>query len=267
MLHNRDKSSVENAVKIIYHRVYARLRDRTFFSIEDINQAFKEKVREHNQTRMQQKDYSREEKFLSEEKPVLLPLPATDFEIKYYTELLVAANNYIYLGRDKHYYSVPFSCIGKKVLVIYTRTLVQIYCDKQPIAIHQRHVGFGYTTVKEHLCSAHQYYVGRSPHYYIEVAEKRSAVLGKLFIRIFEQTQIPETVFKRCDGLLSLYRKTELRVFESACQLALEHGQLTYKFVQKVIENKTYLINETEGKNEQAVLPEHDNIRGKSYFN
>ncbi|MDR2569626.1 MAG: IS21 family transposase [Oscillospiraceae bacterium] len=262
----RDKASVENSVKIIYNRVYAPFRDHKFYSIEEINHAFSGKVREHNQTRMQQKEYSREEKFLAEEKSTLIPLPQIPFEMKYYAELLVAGNNYIYLGRDKHYYSVPYAYIGKKVLVIYTRTLVQIYCDGQSIAVHTRSIGFGYTTVKEHLCSTHQHYLYRSPKYYIEQAGKHSAVLEKLFCRIFEQTQIPETVFNRCNGLLSLCRKTELSIFERACQIALENEKITYKFIQHVIEKKTYLLNQTEEENEPTSLPEHDNIRGRGYF-
>ena len=262
----RDKASVENSVKIIYQRVYARLRNRTFFSIEEINDAFREKVREHNQTRMQQKDYSREEKFLAEEKQTLSPLPETAFEIKYYTDLRVATNNCIYLGRDKHYYSVPHTYIGQKVSVIYTRSLVQIYCNGQSIATHQRNYGFGYTTQKEHLCSSHQHYKDRSPQYYIQMAEKRSPVLEKLIRQIFEQTKIPETVFKRCDGLLSLSRKTDPVLFERACQLALDHNQLTYKFVERVIENKTSTLNQTDTTNNQKPLPKHDNIRGRQYF-
>jgi transposase len=263
---SRDKASVENEVKIIYHRVYARLRDRTFFSIEDINQAFREKVREHNQTRMQRNEYSREEKFLSEEKPALIPLPSAVFEKKYYTELLVAGNNYIYLGRDKHYYSVPYAYIGKKVLVIYTRTLVQIYCDGRSIAILQRRTGFGYTTVHDHLCSSHRHYLNRSPAYYIEQGGKRSAVLEKLICRIFEKAQTPETVYNRCEGLLGLYRKTEHQIFERACQIALDNGQLTFKFVENVIKNRTWLLFETGEDDEQTSLPEPDCVRGREYY-
>jgi transposase len=262
----RDKASVENSVKIIYHRVYAKLRNRTFFSIRELNDAFKEKVMEHNQTRMQQRDYSRQEKFLAEEKQLLSPLPATDFEIKYYANLRVAANNCIYLGRDKHYYSVPYTYIGQKVSVIYTRTIVQIYCDGQSIATHSRRFGFGYTTVKEHLCSSHQHYGERSPEYYIQMAEKRSTGLGKLIKEIFEQTQIPETVFKRCDGLLSLQRKTDPTLFERACQIALENNQLSCNFVKKVIENKTFMQNQTETEDNVKPLPKHENIRGRQYF-
>jgi transposase len=262
----RDKASVENAVKIIYQRVYAKLRNRTFFSIEDINLAFMDKVTEHNQTRMQGKEYSREEKFLAEEKQTLTELPPTVFEKKYYTELRVAKNNCIYLGRDKHYYSVPHTYIGQKVDVIYTRTLVKIYCKGQSIATHLRAHGFGYTTQKEHLCSTHQHYRDRSPQYYIQTAEKRSAVLGQLIRRMFEVAQIPETVFKRCDGLLSLQRKTDPILFENACQVAIENNILTYKCVQKVVENKTFISNHSDTQNNQKPLPEHDNIRGRQYY-
>ena len=260
----KDKASVENQVKIIYHRVYARLRNETFFSIEELNKALMEKTREHNQTRMQQKDYSRQEKFLAEERQALCPLPEKGFEVKYYTDLRVASNNCIYLGRDKHYYSVPYTYIGQKVSVIYTRSLVQIYAAGQSIAVHQRVSGFGYTTHKEHLCSTHRHYLERSPEYYIQIASKRSVALERLVRCIFDRERIPETVFKRCDGLLSLQRRTDPQLFERACNIALENNMLTYKFIQRIIENKAVYIN--ENINETA-LPKHDNIRGKEYFN
>jgi transposase len=259
----RDKASVENAVRIVYQWIFARLRNRTFFSIEEINDAFTEEIRKYNQTRMQQKNYTREEKFLAEEKAALSPLPEKIFEKKYYTQLQVALNNCIYLKRDNHYYSVPYTYIGQKVSVIYTRTLVQIYCNGELIAVHQRVVGFGYTTLSKHLCSSHQHYKDRSPLYYLQTAENRSTTLQKLFQRIFEQSAIPETVFKRCDGLLSLQRKTDPELFERACQVAIDNNVLNYNFIKKIIETKNCLINDLQN---QKSLPKHDNIRGKQYF-
>ncbi len=64
----KDKALVENQVKLIYRRVYARIRNQTFFSLEELNRALKEKTCEHNQTRMQQKPYSRQEKFLAHDR-------------------------------------------------------------------------------------------------------------------------------------------------------------------------------------------------------
>ncbi|MDP3180223.1 MAG: IS21 family transposase, partial [Bacteroidota bacterium] len=78
---------VENQVKLIYTRVFARLRNQQFFGLASLNKAIREKIREHNQTRMQQKPYCREEKFLADEKHLLQSLPEQPFELKYYREL------------------------------------------------------------------------------------------------------------------------------------------------------------------------------------
>src|SRR5664280_33109 len=134
----KDKALVENQVKMIYNRVYAKLRKLTFFDLPSLNKAVKDKTKEHNQTRMQQKPYCREEKFLADEKHLLQPLPEEPFELKYYRELKVAKNNHIYLAKDKHYYSVPYTYIGLTVKVIYTRSMVHIYTKGEQIAVHVR---------------------------------------------------------------------------------------------------------------------------------
>ncbi|MBF0647954.1 IS21 family transposase [Dysgonomonas sp. GY75] len=260
--HPRDKAAVENQVKIIYRRVYAKLRDTVFLSLAELNHALLEKTMEHNQTRMQQKPYTRQEKFLAEEKNMLIALPKADFEVKYYTQLRVANNNCIYLGRDKHYYSVPYCHIGKKVQVIYTRTLVQIFCEGACVATHRRAAGYGYTTLREHLCSTHRHYKDRSPDYYITKAKERSHMLGLLVEKNFEQNLIPEMIYRRCDGLLSLQRKTDPVIFDKACRFALDNNMLSCKSLIRIIDNKTYIQHELEFKE----LPRHLNIRGKNYY-
>lgn len=103
----RDKSNVEGNVRLVYMRVFAELRNETFYSIDELNAAATDKMRKHNQKRMQKNPYTREERFLAIDRPNLSPLPATDFEIVSYTSLKVSTNCCIYLGRDQHYYSVP----------------------------------------------------------------------------------------------------------------------------------------------------------------
>ena len=259
----RDKAKVENEVRIIYSRVYAKLRNHRFFSLEELNRALSEKTMEHNQTRMQRTDYSRREKFLADEKHLLRALPKTDFEVKYYTELRVGGNNCIYLGRDKHYYSVPYIYIGEKVQVIYTRTLVKIFCKNQQIATHQRVTGFGYTTVCDHLCSAHRHYSERNPKYYIETAGKKSTALAEVITALFDSPKPPEVFYKTCDGLLSLCRKTDPVRFEKACRIAVENSVFSYRFIKSLIEGKSLLMEPEEYK----PLPSpKNNIRGKQYY-
>ena len=249
---------------MIYNRVYAKLRDRQFFSIHELNEAIKQKVKEHNQTRMQQKNYCREECFLSEEKPLLKALPEEDFEIKYYREYKVSKNNHIYLGQDKHYYSVPYQYIGQTAKVIYTRSLVRIYVSGKQVATHPREYGRGkYTTLREHLCSAHQHYLDRSPQYYKDRARKIDYDFYLLTEKIFEQKKYPEQLYRTCDGLFSLQRKTERDIFKKACIKCLKYENYTYGFMLNIIKNNM-LEDETDTVTQK--LPEHENERGKEYY-
>lgn len=257
----QDKALVENQVKLIYSRVYAKLRNRYFFDIHSLNKAIFEMVLLHNQTRMQQKDYCREEKFIADEKHTLKPLPETAFEIKYYKEYKVAKNNHIQLVEDKHYYSVPFTYIGSKVKVVYTRNLVNIYAKGDKIACHVRNYQKGkYTTNREHLCSAHNHYLDRSPEYYLSKAQF-SDNLHKLFEHIFNQPKHPEQLYRTCQGLLNLCRVSNKNEFDKACQIALDNHSYSYQFILNILKNK---MTADTGQTIDLPLPEHSNIRRRS---
>jgi transposase len=259
----KDKALVENQVKIIYSRVYAKLRNQQFFDIVSLNKAIAEKIKDHNQTRMQQKGYCRQEKFLSDEKQLLKPLPVTGYELKSYKELTVAKNNYILFTADKHYYSVPYIYIGSKVKVIYTRSVVRIYAKGELVAIHQRSFRYGHTTVKEHLCSHHQHYMDRSPDYYKVKARAKSDTLYKVICRMYEADKYPEQQYRSCDGLLNLQRKTDKHLFEKACSIAIEYDNCTYSFIYNILRNN--MVQNLEATSTKS-LPAHKNIRGAEFY-
>jgi len=263
----RDKALVENQVKLIYARVYARLRNEQFLDLLSLNTAIAQKNKEHTQTRMQQKPYSREEKFLSDEKALLRPLPQVPFELKYYKELKVAQNNHVCLAHDKHYYSVPYAYTGMKAKLIFTRIIVRIYVKNELVATHQRSFKAGsYSTIKEHLCSHHQHYLDRSPTYYIKQAGKSSQIFATLVELMFSSGRYPELLYRSCDGLLSLQRKTEAHVFEKACQMAIDYQNYSYRFINQLILNKMTEQQEEQQTQSTKQLPKHSNIRGKAYF-
>ncbi len=263
----KDKGLVENQVKLVYQRVYAPLRKRHFFSLGDMNKAVLEQIQLHNHKRMQQRPYSREEHFVSDEKMFLKPLPETCFEVQYDTELTVSANCCVYLGRDKHYYSVPYQHIGQKVKVIYTRTLVKVYLKGERIATHPRVEGFGYSMLEEHTASHSNAYNRRSVAYYTQTAGEKSAVLKELFTLMFSSKEVPpEFFYKRCDGLLRLQRITPPEQMEKACQIAIEHGQYTYKFVERVLHNLQAFILEEKTMKMNPEPDNHENIRGSGYY-
>jgi len=73
--HPRDKSGVEGSVRLVYMRVFAELRNEMFRSLEELNAAAADKMRKHNQKRMQKNPYTREERFLAVDRPNLKSLP------------------------------------------------------------------------------------------------------------------------------------------------------------------------------------------------
>ena len=265
-VHPRDKSNAEGGVKLVYQRVFAELRNETFFSIEDLNAAAAAKMKAHNQKRMQKHPFTREERFLAVDRPKLRPLPQTDFEIVSYTDLKVSANCCVYLGRDHHYYTVPHRHVGKMAHVAYTRTLVKVYVDGELVATHRRDRTAGrYTIVEEHLASHSREYRALSPAKYVERADRALKELGDVVRYIFaSSTMPPETHYKTCDGLFSLQRSTDPVLFRTACETALRHGRCSYRFIRSLVESKC----SGAGQPQSSPLPppEHGNIRGKEQF-
>jgi transposase len=262
----KDKAAVENMVKIVYTHVMAKLRHRQFFSLSELNKAISEQVFLLNQRRMQNKEFTREEQFNAAEKPFLKPLPDVAFEIQYTKTYKVALNNHFCLTPDKHYYSVPHTLIGQKVVVIYTRSAVRIYHKGTLICVHARDTSSGkYTTQAGHLCSHHRAYNQRSPDYYKQRALTVSPVMHQLVGLIFDQPdKYPEQLYKTCDGLLNLARihKSDDR-FDKACQIGIEQAIYSYAFIKRILDNN---MTEATPYNVDRPLPKHNNIRGRQYY-
>jgi transposase len=71
--HPKDKSLVERHVRMVYQQIFAPLRNMTFFSIEEINAAIREPLRQLNERHFQGRPYSRKDLF-EEEAAYLKPL-------------------------------------------------------------------------------------------------------------------------------------------------------------------------------------------------
>lgn len=262
----KDKALVENHVRLLYNRIYAALRDRVFFSLDELNDAVSDLLERHRQKRMRQYDVTRQERFLAIDRPALKRLPPLPFEIKCYAEYMVQLNSHIQLGQDKRYYSMPYGLIGKKVKVIYTPTVLTAYYGGVPVATHSRAGTERYVTQPGHLPSYYGDYQKRSPERYTASAYGLSQSLGQVMERMFSSNPLapPETFYKSADGLLHLARTTDNDLMDQACSAALTYGQCTYAFVKRVISSKAEGLKARQ--DEETPAPSHSNIRGKEYY-
>jgi transposase len=262
----QDKALVERYVSIVYTRVYSKLRNQTFFSLQDLNAAIRKYVDEHNQMLFQKKDYSRQQLFEREEKHLLSPLPPDAFDIKHYKRVTVMKNCHIQLGEDHHYYSVPYRYIGERVKLIYNRREVSVYFKGERIAYHLRNYQkYKYTTIKDHLPSQHQFVVDWSPEKFISWAAGIDQVVKEYIQKVLESKNYPEQTYKSCVGILSIVRKAGRDQLIAACAKGHQLGVYNYTFIKKVIDNG-YALHPKNDDQKQTSLPFHENVRGPEYY-
>ncbi|MCU0375049.1 MAG: hypothetical protein MUF24_07055, partial [Chitinophagaceae bacterium] len=269
----RDKATVERYVQIVYQRIYAPLRNEVFTSIEALNAAIRQRLIAHHALAFQQnRQECRKSMFETDEFPLLRPLPATPFEIKYSAQYKVQRNYHVQLGRDRHFYSVPFEHIGKSVQVIYTRNTVEIYEGHSRIAFHKRdRRPNAYTTVAEHRPPNHQHYArikGYTAEYFLEQARKIGPACTAVAQCILEAKIFQEQTYNSCLGLLRLAKKYSAERLEHACQRALRARKPTYSMVSNILYHSLDTLEKApDPQNQVSQTPaSHPNLRGPDAF-
>jgi transposase len=264
----RDKALVEKHVSFIYSRIFAPLRDRIFYSIEELNEAIRELLEKLNNEPFQGRDYSRRENFEGEERQTLSPLPSDRYEIIEYAYATVLKISHVHLSRDKHYYSVPYRHIGDKVTLAYTHSNVSIYYKNERIAFHQRNYKkYGYTSVKEHLPSQHQFIAEWSPEKFTRWALSIDPAVEAFIKKVLEAKVYPEQAYRSCVGILSFDKKIGRERLIKACKRATHFNTYNYKIIERIIQSKHDLLPLEDEVPLQQTLPLHENIRGASYYN
>jgi transposase len=265
----RDKAGVESSVNTAYYRVYAPLRNEYFHSLAELNKAIVEKTEKLNHSKYQGRDYSRYEKFISLEQPLLRPLPDETFVPKTTRSAKVAKNYHVMLGEDRHFYSVPYQQIGKQVSLVYDTENVEIYLNLQRIATHKRDFRKnGYTTLAEHMPPNHRHYLaqrGWDEDYFL----KESTSIGENTVAairiILKQKTFIQQTYLSCKGTLSLAKKYGKDRLEAACGRALFYNtKITYGALNSILEKS--LDKQPLQATLDFSLPEHDNLRGAEAY-
>jgi transposase len=262
----KHKALVEGAVKLIYTSIYAVVSNRVFTSLDDLNKAIKEALEEHNNRLMKYRPYTRRQVFEEVEKLELQSLPLHRYDLKRKKVVTVMKNNYVCLGEDKNYYSVPYVFIGKKVNIFYSQSEVEVFHRYERIAYHRRdRTPYRYITVDEHMAYKNRFMTDWTPEKFIERAANVGEDTRQYIINILEKRQHPEQAYRSCQGILSFAAKVGNERLEKACRRALLYGDYSYMTIKTIIERKMDQVpidTEEGGK----IMPLHGNIRGKKYY-
>lgn len=259
----KDKALVEGAVKIVYQQVYAYLRNRELTSLEELNAAIRPLLEQLNNRTLTTGRLSRRQLFEQVERKYLKPLPPQRYQIKETTWVTVMKTDHVLLHKDKHYYSVPYVHIGKKVKLVWNKDQVKVYAKYQCIATHKRsRAAYNYTTQRHHLASTHKFITDWSPDYLRNWARTIHPHVEQLIVEILEKKRYPEQAYHSCMGVLSLAKKVGKVRLAAACSKALEYDACNYKTVADILKRGLDFAQEAEANE----IPQHQNIRGNKYY-
>ena len=232
---SKDKAAVEGTVGIISTYIIAALRNRQFFSLQELNEAVWDRLESFNHKPFQKRDGSRATAF-TEEQPFLRPLPAHPYELAIWKVASVGPNYHIAV--DRMNYSVPFEYIRQKVDVRVTRSAIEVFYSGNRICSHRRLYGrFNqYSTVQEHMPPEHQKYIQRNGERFVHWAAKIGGCTEAAVKAILSSYRVEQQGYKACLGLLKLADKYTPERLENACRRAFEYTpQPAYKNIQTIL--------------------------------
>lgn len=267
----KDKASVEKSVHLSYQRINARMRNETYYSLEELKQRVWDLLEEFNDRPMFKLGVSRRERFINEEKPMLRELPSEPFTLKSRTKAKVKPNYHVILGEDWHQYSVPHQYIGQEATIVYDDQVVEIFIrNLERIAVHKRDCRRnGYTTLAEHMPESHLKYKQQKGWTEDDFINKASRIGEQTTIainRLLGSKAFIEQTYDGCLGVLRLADKYGNTRLEAACRRANTGSRINYKILHNILKNNLDKI--PMGENELTLfIPEHDNIRGAEAYN
>ena len=234
--HPKDKPNAEGSTGKISTWITAALRDEQFFSLAELNDAIRKKLKAFNARQFQKKECSRLGLFLGEEQPLLAPLPATPFELAEWRQATVQFNYHIAV--DGMYYSVPHQYIKDKVDVRVTDTTIEVFHNHDRIASHRRLYGRKgqYSTVTEHMPADHQKYLDWNGDRFRRWADQIGPNTRKVVDAILTSGRVEQQSYRSCMGLLRLADKYTSQRLEKACERALSYSaRPSYKSIKNLL--------------------------------
>lgn len=231
----RDKGAVEMGVRVVEQRAMAPLRGRLFTSLSQLNKALLEKVREINARPFQKREGSRDEVFIRQEKPLLVPLPGKPYEMVARKTATVNFNYHV--AFDGSWYSVPFSYVRREVEVCATKSAVWVVCDGERIAMHRRLHGpkGSYSTNPDHMPDAHRDFAEWNGERFRRWARETGTACEAVIDAILASRKIEQQSYRSCRGVLSLGKKHGQAMLEQACAKALSYSpRPSYKTVKAI---------------------------------
>ena len=262
----KDKAVVESAVQVAERWIVARLRHRTFFGVESLNEAIDTLLVELNDAPFQKRPGSRRSVFEELDRPALRPLLRERFVLQEWSRHRAHIDYHVTI--DQHHYSVPFGLVKRELDVRATAATIEVFHDATRVASHARsHQRGGFTTVREHMPPAHQAVSGVTSESLLTNAQRVGRDTREFAEALLDDRDVPQHAYRSLMGILRLegaYGRTRLN---AACERALTLRAFTFKSVESILKRGLDQLTPDATPGHRKPKQTHENLRGHAYFN
>lgn len=260
----KDKAKVEAAVLLAERWIVARLRNRRFFGLDELNAAIRLLLDQLNGKVTRHLGASRRDLFERLDRPAMKPLPVEPYVYAEWKQCRVGLDYHIDIGR--HYYSVPHQLLKQKLWARITARTVEVFFEGKRVASHARTSGnHQHSTHREHMPANHRFRADWTP----ERIRRQASRIGpntQAFVEVvMRERKHPEQGFRTCLGIIRLAKTFGRDRLEAACERALQINARSYSSLHSILKNGLDRTPRHRATDEPAIT--HSNIRGADYFN
>ncbi len=264
--HPQDKGKVEAGVKGIQRWILMKLRHRTFFDVEELNDAIAPLIDDYNNKVIRRLNKSRSRLFEELDQPVLHPLRQEPYRYREHKRLTVGIDYHIEV--EGNGYSVPYTSLGKKVDVWYSHSQVEISHRGEILAVHPRlHHPREDSTLLEHMPPEHRYrYEKWNPGRILNWAQSIGEETVELMQEIMHNRSHPVRGYKSCLAILNFEKRFGREALELTARRARELGVHKVASIETILQKKTYLEEEEPSPVNNTLFNTHANLRGSEVY-
>ena len=264
--HPQDKSLAEGSVKYASTWIIAALRNRKFFSMQEIRTAVAEQLEALNSYPFKKREGNRHTAYLEEEKAFMKPLPLTPYEPAVWSTAKVLQDYLISDGKNK--YSVPFDLIGEQVDIRLTGSTVEVFFHGSRVASHPRHSKVLRDPIiqPEHMPVEHRLYLKRNADEFRIWAENIGSQTRTVVEFFLTNGSEPELGYKDCASLTKLADRYGHERLEKACDRVLGYASSpTVRNIAAILKNGQDKLS--TAPQQEAVHKQGGGIsRGPAYY-
>ena len=232
----RDKGANESGIGVIQKQFYQEVRGRRFYSLEELNLAFKVYLERLNGAVMKDWGVSRRDRFEGE-RSLLKPCPRENWELTEWRRAKVHADCHVQVL--KKFYTVPFQFVGREVRVRVSAKLIEVFDqDLNLLSCHARLLG------KETHSTDPRHYPAEKvalTQFSVQIALRDAEKIGPETLKLVTELlggPYPLRYLRRAQGILRLHQSARVtrEALEHAAKMGMTYGKHQFPYIQATAE-------------------------------